>query len=161
MADQTARVSLPDVEGHSLQRALSHWPVARDSIFETYGALFFDGALPVELKEQIRATLAGQGNCVLCASIGTNPLPADQQPSRRDQLAVGFAEVFVQDPTEVDASAIEVLKEDFSDAEIVELVTWCAIALQGQIIGAALGVPPATAEDSAAFIAWQEEGARA
>lgn len=152
-----SRIPMLDVEGQAFQRTVAHWPEAREGIWGLYERLTFSGALEVPLKEEIRRTLAHTGGCVYCASLG-EATPAAQQEDRRTSLAVGFAELFGRDPDHVDASAIEVLREDFSDAEVVELIVWCSWCLFGQHVGGALGVEPARAEDVDAFRAWQRSG---
>ena len=106
--------------------------------------------LPPELKEQVRRTLALRTGCEFCASLGR---PAAEQPSRRDSLAVAFADAVTMDHTAITDGQLDVLLEEFTVPQVVELLTWIVFEYAGQMFGALIGDVPATADERAAFAA--------
>ena len=104
--------------------------------------------LSPELKEQVRRTLALHTGCEFCASLGR---PADEQPSPADSLAVAFAEAAATDHAGISAGQVEVLREEFTVPQVVELLSWIVFEYAGQMFGALIGDEPATAEERTAF----------
>ena len=104
--------------------------------------------LSPELREQVRRTLALRTGCEFCASLGR---PAAEQPSPRDSLAVAFADAVAIDHTEITDRQLELLLEEFTVPQVVELLTWIAFEYAGQMFGALIGDEPATAQERAAF----------
>lgn len=104
--------------------------------------------LSPELKEQVRRTLALHSGCEFCASLGR---PAAEQPNRKDSLAVAFAEAVAVDHAAISDAQLEVLLEEFTIPQVVELLTWISFEYAGQMFGALIGDEPATAEQRAAF----------
>ena len=104
--------------------------------------------LSPELKEQVRRALALHTGCEFCASLG---LPAAEQPSPRDSLAVAFAEAAAMDHAAISGGQLEVLLEEFTVPQVVELLTWIVFEYAGQMFGALIGDEPATAQERAAF----------
>ena len=106
--------------------------------------------LSPELKEQVRRTLALRTGCEFCASLGR---PAAEHPDPRHSLAVAFAEAVAMDHTAITDGQLEVLLEEFTVPQVVELLTWIVFEYGGQMFGALIGDAPATAEERAAFAA--------
>ena len=106
--------------------------------------------LSPELKEQVRRTLALRTGCEFCASLGR---PAAEQPSPRDSLAVAFADAVAADHTAITDGQLEVLLEEFTVPQVVELLTWIVFEYAGQMFGALIGDEPATEDERAAFAA--------
>ena len=104
--------------------------------------------LSPELREQVRRTLALRTGCEFCASLGR---PAAEQPSPRDSLAVAFADAVAIDHTEITDRQLELLLEEFTVPQVVELLTWIAFEYAGQMFGALIGDEPATTQERAAF----------
>ena len=104
--------------------------------------------LSPELKEQVRRTLALRTGCEFCASLG---LPAAEQPDPRDSLAVAFADAVAMDHTAISDAQLEVLLEEFTVPQVVELLIWISFEYAGQMFGALIGDEPATAQERAAF----------
>ena len=96
-----------------------------------------------EIKEEARRTLARGAGCVFCASLGQ---PRAEHPSRKEELAAAYAELISNDHRQVDAGTFAVLREEFTDAEIVELTAWICFKLGSNIFGALMGLDPATPE---------------
>jgi alkylhydroperoxidase family enzyme len=148
------RVTPADLEGNAVQTSLLARVLGRrPEILKAFGRLDatvrFKGSLPVELKEAIRRATAGHTGCEYCKSLGEyEPNPAD----RRESLAVAFAELMAEDASAITDAQFDVLREEFSEDEIVELVAFIAfIAIGGQLFGAALKLEPAPAEEVEAY----------
>ena len=130
----------------------------RPEILRSWNALdvaFFGPSSLVDnhLKEEARRTLAQGVGCRFCASLGT---PRPDHPDAREALAVAFAELVATDHHQIDDSTFAVLREEFSDAEIVELVSWICFKLGSNIFGALMKLAPATpaeVDGYAAFVA--------
>lgn len=130
----------------------------RPEILRTWNELdkaFFGPSSVVDnqIKEEARRTLAQGVGCIFCASLGT---PRDEHPTAKEALAVAFAELVATDHHQIDDSTFEVLREEFTDAEIVELVSWICFKLGSNIFGALMKLNPATPAEIdgyAAFVA--------
>ena len=84
--------------------------------------------------------------CEYCASLGA---PEDHSGDTRTSLAVGFAELVVADPSGITDAQFDVLREEFSEEEIVELVAWiCLVSISGQMFGAVLGLEATSPEEA-------------
>jgi alkylhydroperoxidase family enzyme len=109
----------------------------------------FSGLLSPELKEAVRAATAGVVGCEFCDSIGGEP-PADAD--RRTSLACAVARSIVEDPGAVDQRTFALLREEFDDDEIVELLLMvCIVCLGGQTFGQVVGAEPADAAEAEAY----------
>jgi alkylhydroperoxidase family enzyme len=110
--------------------------------------LRFKGRLPLELKEAVRRATAGGVGCEYCTSLGA---PAELRDARTS-LAVGFAELVAADPSGISDAQFDVLREEFDEEEIVELVAWiCLVSIAGQMFGAVLGLEAASPEEAAEY----------
>jgi alkylhydroperoxidase family enzyme len=109
--------------------------------------LRFGGSLPAELKEAVRQTTAGRVGCQFCASVGAE-LP---RPDARTALAVAVA-AQVAEQRELDDSTFTVLREEFSEDEIVELLALISfVCIGAQTFGHLIGVEPATDAEREAY----------
>ena len=143
------RIPPSELGDSTADRILGHRP----ELLAAWDALkhALDGSsstLSPELKEQVRRTLALHTGCEFCASLGR---PAAEQPNRKDSLAVAFAEAAAVDHAAISDAQFEVLLEEFTIPQVVELLTWIAFEYAGQMFGALIGDEPATAEQRAAF----------
>ncbi|WP_371068658.1 carboxymuconolactone decarboxylase family protein [Sediminibacillus sp. JSM 1682029] len=94
-----------------------------------------DGQLSVELKEQVRRTLAQRNGCQYCKAKGKpNPHIVDE----RVLTATGFAEVFARLHGEIPDSVFDVLRDVFSEKEISELIAFICFTTAQQNVGAVL-----------------------
>ena len=148
------RITPAELEGNAVQTSLLARVMARrPEVLSAFGrldsALRFHGLLPTSLKEAVRRATAAEIGCEYCRSLGEpRPNPAD----RRESLAVAFAQMIAEDPMDISDAQFDVLREDFSEEEIVELVAFvCFIAIGGQLFGATLKLEPASAEEIAAY----------
>ena len=148
------RIAPADLEGNAVQRSLLARVLGRrPEILKAFAGLDaatrFHGRLPASTKESIRRATAGKVGCDYCISLGTYvPNPDD----RRESLAVAFAQLIADDPKEITDAQFEVLKEEFDEEEIVELVAYtCFVAIAGQLFGATLKLEPADQEEIDAY----------
>ncbi len=149
-----ARIAPAELEGNAVQASLLAGVLGRrPDILKAFGRLDatvrFHGLLPTSLKESIRRATAEQVGCDYCRSLGTyQPNPED----RRESLAVAFAQLIAEDPKQITDEQFDVLREDFSEEEIVELVAFiCFVAIGGQMFGAVMGLEPSSPDEAAAY----------
>src|SRR4051812_29545042 len=149
-----ARIAPAELDGNAVQASLLAGVLGRrPEILKAFGrldaAVRFHGLLPTALKEAVRRATAEQVGCDYCRSLGEyRPNPED----RRESLAVAFAQLVAEDPKAITDEQFDVLREDFSEDEIVELVAFiCFIAIAGQLFGATLALEPAGAEEIEAY----------
>jgi alkylhydroperoxidase family enzyme len=134
------------VSNSLLARVMGRRPDVLKAFGRLDSTLRFKGLLPLELKEAVRrATAAGVG-CEYCRSLGA---PEAHSGDMRTSLAVGFAELVAADPTAISDAQFDILHEEFSEEEIVELVAWiCLVSIAGQMFGAVLGLEAASTEEA-------------
>jgi len=120
--------------------------------------VFFGSTSTVDngIKEEARRTLALGLGCRFCASLGT---PSDAHPDAKEALAVAFAELVEKDHREVDASAFDALREEFSDEQIVELVSWICFKYGSNMFGALMRLAPASDEQVKGYADFVAAGA--
>ena len=137
------------VSNSLLARVMGRRPDVLRAFARLDTTLRFKGLLPLELKEAVRRATAGGVGCEYCTSLGA---PEDHEGDTRTSLAVGFAELVAADPSGISDSMFDVLREEFSEDEIVELVAWtCLVAIAGQMFGAVLGLEPASPEEATEY----------
>jgi alkylhydroperoxidase family enzyme len=96
--------------------------------------------VPNALKEEGRRTLAQDVGCSFCASLGS-PRPDHADP--REALVVALADQIAHDHKQIDAATFEALREEFDDAEIVEILSWLCFKLGSNVFGALMSLSPA------------------
>lgn len=109
----------------------------------------FHGVLSPSLKESLRRATAGQIGCEYCASLaGDRPDEAGQ----RESLAVAFAQLIAQDPAGITDAQFDVLRAEFTEPEIVELVAFvCLVGVAGQMFGAVMRLEAADPQEAAEY----------
>lgn len=143
----------PSPDGNAVSNSLLARVMGRcPEILRAFGRLDnsirFHGRLPSELKEAVRRATAGEVGCLYCRSLGAPRTDLD----RREALAVAFAEAIAQDPSGITDGQFNVLREEFDEEEIVELVAFtCLVAISGQMFGAVMGLEAATPEEAAGY----------
>jgi alkylhydroperoxidase family enzyme len=132
-----------------LARVLGRRPEILAAFGRLDAAARFHGLLSPALKESLRRATAGEIGCAYCESLGTGtPEPAD----RRESLAVAFAKMIAEDPAGISDAQFDVLREEFTEEEIVELVAFvCFVGIAGQMFGAVMGLEAADPEEAAAY----------
>ena len=106
--------------------------------------------LSPHLKEEVRRTLAQRTGCRFCASLGQ---PAGTHADRQESLAVAFADAAARDHTAISGAQVQLLSEEFTAPQIVELLMWISFEYAGQMFGCLIADEPATAAEKQAFAA--------
>jgi alkylhydroperoxidase family enzyme len=91
-----------------------------------------------ELREQVRRALAFGNRCEYCMAKAGPPDPGQQ--STRIALATAFAGVAGTDHRHITEEHINVLREEFSEREIAELLAFISFVTAAQMFGAMLGL---------------------
>jgi alkylhydroperoxidase family enzyme len=107
--------------------------------------------LSPRLKEEVRRTLAQRTGCKYCASLGA---PATEHPDPKESLAVAFADAVAQDHQAITDAQVEILFDQFTTPQVVELLTWISFEYAGQMLGCLIGDQAATTEEVDAFAGW-------
>ena len=132
-----ARITFSDVEESAFGQLLGHNPTILRAWRELEGVLYHDGSLGADLKEQVRTALAFGNGCEYCQAFG--PPPAGVYRDPKISLAVAFADLFLRDHLKaIDDSTFTVLKAEFSDAQISELVAFVCFVSASQRYGATM-----------------------
>lgn len=130
-------------------RVMGHRPELLDAWDELRHTLLCPSStLSPELKEEVRRTLAQRTGCQFCASLG---LPAQDHATHRESLAVAFADAVARDHTAISDAQVNLLLDEFTVPQIVELLVWISVEYAGQIFGCLIGDEPATTQERHAF----------
>ena len=149
-----SRVAPAVIEGNAVQSSLLARVMGRrPEVLKAFGrldmALRFRGLLPMDLLEAVSRATAGEVGCRYCASLGE---PRTDIADDRTAVAVAFAEMVVQGPAEITDAQFDVLREEFDEEEILELVAFvCFVGVAGQMFGAVMGLEEAPPEEAAAY----------
>jgi alkylhydroperoxidase family enzyme len=145
------RVPLSDLGSTSADRVLGHRPQVLHAWGELAQALVDPSStLSPQLKEEVRRTLAQHTGCAYCASLGQ---PAAEQQDHRESLAVAFAQAVATDHTAISDAQLELLFDEFTIPQVVELLAWISFEYAGQVLGSLIGDEAATEDERAAFAA--------
>lgn len=131
-----ARIGFSDVEETAFGQLLGHNPEILRAWRELERTVYDAGSLGPELKEQVRSALAFGNGCEYCQAFGTRP--SGVQPDPKISLALAFTDMFLQDHAAIDDSTFSVLREEFTDAQISELIAFICFVSAGQRVGAVL-----------------------
>ena len=137
------RLPLADIVADPFHRLLGHRP----EILEAWRNLDRvmlgpSSTLPLGLKEEARRALAQNIGCAFCATVGGQPMTRPANPAIA--LAVSFASQVSVDHQQIDDSTFDVLREEFSDTQIAELVMWICFKYGSNLLGAIVKLEPAT-----------------
>jgi len=117
--------------GHN-KGILERWASLEESVYSS-------GTFPVELKEEVRRTLAFHNGCEYCKAKGA---PSQNIIDLRTQTAVHLAELSGK-ITHISDDEFSALKEVFTDSEISELLALICFMTACQRFGALLSLGPA------------------
>lgn len=120
------------------ERLLGHNPDVLSAWLELERAFFESPAFSADFREQVRRALAFGNRCEYCMH-KAGP-PDRSRADRRLQLALAFADMVSRDHRAIDPSQIAVLKADFTDAEIAELLAFACFISASQMFGALMGL---------------------
>jgi alkylhydroperoxidase family enzyme len=136
----SAHIPLSDVGTTNYERVMGHAPHVLGPWATLEQAFFERSILPTDLLEQVRRTLTLGHGCAYCqAKAGP---PDDRHAVLRTSLAVALAQTFAADHKAIDKSQVDILRETFSDAELVELVAFISFMWAGGTFGKILGIQP-------------------
>lgn len=153
-----ARIQPAAVPGNIFQQMMGHRPEIVEKWFALDESMRFAGLLSPTLKEEVRRALADGIGCRFCASLGA---PDPDSHDRRTALAVAFAQTVFDsfhDLHGLDDEVFAVLREEFSEPEIVELSIWTLFMIAGQAFGALMQVRPSTEAEQAEYRDWRAAG---
>lgn len=153
-----SRIEPAAVSGNIFQQMMGHRPEIVEKWFALDGSMRFQGLLSPTLKEEVRRSIADGIGCRFCASLGA---PDPDSHDRRTALAVAFAQTVFDnfhDLHGLDDEVFAVLKEEFNDAEIVELAIWSLFMIAGQAFGALMRIRPSTADELDEYKDWRAAG---
>src|SRR4051795_11192228 len=142
-----------DPDGNAVSNSLLARVMGRrPEVLKAFGrldtVLRFKGLLPLELKEAVRRATAGGVGCEYCTSLGE----PERNSDTRTSLAVGFAEMVAADPTGVTDAMFDVLREEFTEDEVLEAVAViCLVSVAGHMFGAVMALEAATPEEAAEY----------
>jgi hypothetical protein len=148
-----------------LARVMGRCPEVLEAFGRLDVTIRFRGRLGGELCEAVRRATAATVGCEYCSSLGESEQPPPGPEQQRIGLAVAFAQMVAEDPAGISDAQIDVLREAFSDEEIVELVAFtCIVAIGGQMFGAVMGLEAAPPDEAAGYqdvLLRQQDRARA
>ncbi|WP_416291808.1 carboxymuconolactone decarboxylase family protein [Paenibacillus illinoisensis] len=127
----TGKTPFQQLLGHN-EQILKNWNKLEQAFYQ-------DGELDVDLKEQVRRTLAFGNGCKYCQAKGKAVL--DQKDSKIS-LAVGFAELFLYHRSSINQATFDVLRQEFSETEIAELCSFICFTTASQMFGAIMDLQP-------------------
>jgi hypothetical protein len=147
-ADRRKRV--PESDGAS--------PGDNEGVVRLDAEIRFRGGLDPWLKEEVRRNLALGIGCEFCSSLGA---PAPEKYDRKASLAVAFSQLIfdnIHDLRAIDDDQFSVLREEFSEPAIVELICWALFLVAAQGFGAIMKVRPANAMEVSDYNDWRAAG---
>ena len=143
------RVPPSELGDSTADRVMGHRPELLEAWENLKQALLGPSStLSPQLKEEVRRTLAQRTGCRFCASLG---IPSQDHVTRRESLAVAFANAVADEHTAVSDAQVDGLGDEFTVPEIVELLIWISFEYAGQMFGCLIGDEPATEEEKHAF----------
>lgn len=134
-----ARILASETGGTPFQRLLGHNPSLLQGWTALEESFYRRTALDAELLEQVRRVLAHGNKCAYCMAKGK---PGQEDLGMRESLATAFAELFLLDHLSINEGHFEVLREAFSEKEILELCAFICFTTGSQRLGAVLNLTP-------------------
>jgi alkylhydroperoxidase family enzyme len=145
---EMSRIPLTDQETVEFMRILGHLPELQQKWVELDSTLMFSGTLSPKLKHRVQMALATHAGCRFCESM-TEPPPDGYD--RKEELAVAFAEMVQSDPQGINQGHFDVLSEEFTVEQVVELCMVVGFKLGGLALGEIWALQPGTPEVKAAY----------
>lgn len=134
-----ARIPFSTCGDTPFQKLLGHRPPVETAWAQLGECLEMDGALPADLKEQVRRTLAQGHGCKYCQAKGKpDPSVFDENTS----LAAGFAEVILKQNGYIQETIFQVLLKHFTVEQICELCAFISFATASQLFGQLMDLKP-------------------
>lgn len=134
-----AIVELSD-KGHTpYDRILGHVPKIYENWIALGDVLKKEEFLSAELKEEIRKMLAQNNNCLYCKAKGR---PEKKFIDDKSIICIGFVDVFITQKGIMSKSSIELLKENLTEQERVELFAYITLTNCQQQFGSLMSLQP-------------------
>ncbi len=133
-----ARIDRIDPQAPELLGILGHSPDLMQQWMGLDGKLMYEGDLSPQLKYKVQMAMSSRGDCEFCRSMVVPQTAED----RRESLAVAFAEMAQEDPGGINQGHYDVLFEEFTTAEVVELTLLVCFKLCGIMLGTIWGLAP-------------------
>lgn len=137
--DCVVRIPYSNIGNTKFQRLLGHneeilkyWSKLEDAFYE-------HGNLSAELKEQVRRTLAFGNDCKYCQAKGK---PEQNIEDSRVSLAIAFADLFLKSRDSINQGTFDMLRREFTNAEIAELCSYICFTTGNQMFGALMDLEP-------------------
>lgn len=135
-----SRISFSTVGETEFQKLLGHNPEIMEQWNYLGDILSREGQLSSDLKEQVRRKLAFGNKCEYCMAKGK---PSEKQMDEKTNMAVTFADIFLNHRSSIDDNTFDVLKETFNEQEIIELCSFICFTTASQQFGAMMNLKPA------------------
>lgn len=132
-----ARIELSNNGDTSFQKILGHKPDILKAWKNLEEVIQTSGAIDEPLKEEARRVLAHENGCQYCMAKGKPKLTYQDQ---KMATIVAFAEIAMKEPKGITEQQLDLIKEYFSDAELVEWITYICFTSAAHHIGAILGL---------------------
>lgn len=127
------RIELSNTGTTPFEKLIGHNPIVLEKWNELEVSLFNSTSLDKDLLEQVRRTLAFGNGCEYCMVKGGKP--QFDVTDQKIQTATAFAELFAIDHKSIQEAHFAFLKEQFSEAEIAELLTFITFITASQKFG--------------------------
>lgn len=156
-----ARIDIPEGEGGDAAMVWTLRPEMAPGVGKIVDAVYKHSALPTREREVARMRIAQLNDCAACATFRADSVQAeaidedlyqsvanfrsDDRYTRREQLAIEYAERFALDHRAIDDAFFADLRAHFADAEIVDLSICLAMFVGFGRMLAVLGIEEANA----------------
>jgi alkylhydroperoxidase family enzyme len=137
-----ARIDGIDPEAPELLGILGHRPDLMQQWMGLDDKLMYEGELSPTLKYKVQMAMSSRGDCEFCRSMVVPQTAED----RRESLAVAFAEMAQEDASSISQAHYDVLLEEFTTAEVVELTLLVCFKLSSILLGTIWGLAPGSDE---------------
>ena len=131
LASEIGETPFQRLMGHN-RTVLQGWSALEESFYQ-------HTELGESLLEQVRRVLAQGNKCAYCMAKGK---PRQESLNKRESLATAFAELFLLDHLSIGNGHFEVLREAFTEKEILELCAFICFTTGAQRLGAILNLRP-------------------
>ncbi|MCC8359083.1 carboxymuconolactone decarboxylase family protein [Salinimicrobium sediminilitoris] len=129
----STRIGLSKTGNTPFEKLIGHNPSVLEKWNELELALFNHTSLDANLMEQVRRTLAFGNGCEYCMVKGGKPY--FDIKDQKIQTATAFAELFAVDHSSIQEAHFRFLKEQFTETEIAELITFITFITASQRFG--------------------------
>ncbi len=127
------KIPLSQIGETPFQKLLGHNPKILSSWTRLEKDLIEEGTLSLDVKEQVRRTLAQSNGCAYCKAKGK---PKKNMMDEKMILATGFADLFLKVKGNIPDSIFLLMNETFT---IPEIITFCTAS---QYYGAIMNLQP-------------------